>query len=526
MATNPLGANTYHTVVFGSGLAGLSCARKLALSKKRVCVIEKASQLGGHIPSFQRNGVLFEVGVHYIAAAQNGSLFAQSCAELNIQPEFIPLDPFFERMHNEGSGLNFEINSSFASFTSDLIQKFPLHKKAIQQFASDANTLWDFANTLRFPLTQWSLVRALLKSPHRFRLARIAFSSLHAYLHGALHLPHEACEIISLQHLLVGTPPKKLSAAIFLLVHRYYFENPGFIKGGGRWLTHALMHNDVRYILNEEATIEKSGQHSPARFCVHTSQGILYAQNIVWTPDPRLFSESSKISLGFWKRLQLQFVKNPHALAVAYFATKKPLDELGMKNANHWLMGTLNSENTYNMALPLNTLANNSPLFISTGSLRDPMALDPAGPLGAQGAFQAMFLVPNNSELWGVPNSASYKAPESRGGSSSLYKRNKEGALEIVKTRIVEAFPLLKENLCFQELGTPLTHERYLFSRSRTGYGFAPTVMDLLFWRPSYKTPTPGLYLCGAHIKPAHGIATTLQNGVGLAKILEKTNDA
>jgi all-trans-retinol 13,14-reductase len=517
---------TFHTVIFGSGLAGLSCARKLALAGKKVCLIEKSKHIGGHLPSFHRKGVNFEVGIHYIASTDAENLFGKAVQELGISPEYISLNSSFERLQNASHDCDFTIEANFAAYISSLTERFPTHAKALRRFERDANLLWNLANQLEFPLTNTALVKAVLKSSGKWPLIALAFQSLHHYLKHTLKLPHDLIEIISVQHTLLGVPPKKLSAVIYLLVHRYYFEGPCFPKGGGKAFASSLLHNDVHYITGDDARFESCKNIPGARFRITTSQGEIFAQNVVWTPDPHLLALSSNVSVGFWKRQQLKRVTYPHGLVVGYFATRRPLEDLGMSNANHWLMGNLDSNACYNNSCydnnSLTELAHNAPVYLSTGSLRDPCAITPNNAMGAKGVFQAMFVVPTNSGLWGVPHSQKYRMPESHGGYSSAYAEAKAGVLEILKARIAKDFPLVKEALCHAELGTPLTHERYLFSPARNGYGFGPTVADFLLWRPSYKTSTPGLYLCGAHIKPAHGIATALLNGVGLAKRLLK----
>lgn len=84
-------AGVYDAVVFGSGIAGLTCALRMALDGMRVAVIEKAQHIGGHLLPFERRGLTFEVGIHYISDTKPGSEWARACEKLNITPEYIPL---------------------------------------------------------------------------------------------------------------------------------------------------------------------------------------------------------------------------------------------------------------------------------------------------------------------------------------------------------------------------------------------------------------------------------------------------
>ena len=92
--------------------------------------------------------------------------------------------------------------------------------------------------------------------------------------------------------------------------------------------------------------------------------------------------------------------------------------------------------------------------------------------------------------------------------------------LERLKERVFAEFPQLEGQLVWEELGSPLTHGRYLNSIGLNGLGYSPTVFDVTRGRPGYRTEIPGFYLCGQYIKPSHGIGTALANGTGLGRKL------
>lgn len=50
-------ADTYHAIVIGSGLAGLSAAFELTGGKRRVLIIEAASQVGGRTSNWKDGGM-------------------------------------------------------------------------------------------------------------------------------------------------------------------------------------------------------------------------------------------------------------------------------------------------------------------------------------------------------------------------------------------------------------------------------------------------------------------------------------
>ncbi|MBM3382223.1 MAG: NAD(P)/FAD-dependent oxidoreductase [Betaproteobacteria bacterium] len=515
----------FDAVVFGSGLAGLSFARRLAVKGKKVLLLEKSKSLGGHLLPFERAGAVFEVGIHYIADTARGSHFASALERLNIELEPIALDDQFEVLRFEKGGASADEEISYcrpmSQFSEELERLYPEQALSIKKYFEALEIVWQFMRTVDFPLTTKKTLRAFFKSNHKLRLGKLAFQTLGQFLdelgiHGKLR------EILAVHHVLIGVPPSRVSAVLHMVVQRYYFENACFVRGGGRAMIDALLHPAVEYKTNCPAEIERAHDTTLAgegvRYVVKAQSGEKYlARNVVWTPDPRLLEEVAEgFSLSAFLREKLRRVETPHALVVGYFATQKALEDYGLKNCNYWLMGTLDSEQCY-LEQDLELLAAGAPVYMSTGSLRDPEAIKPDNKIGAHGVFQAMFLCPPTSDIWGGDDLDTYRVPESRGGYGRGYRLKKEQILKTLTQRIVRCWPALEGELVWCELGTPLTHRRYLNSVTLNGYGFAPTVSDLLWKRPGTSTGEEGLYFCGAHVRPAHGIVTALLNGVGLA---------
>ncbi len=520
---------TYDVIVFGSGLAGLSVARALARAGRSVAVLEKAAHLGGHLLPFDRGGVRFEVGLHYIADTGPGSAFARGCESLGVALPLVPLDRGFDEFRfgergvpTHGGLLGSTIFAgTFGEFTRGLGERFARHARALEMYRHDVELAWELSRGLRFPTRTGDYLKAALSDARFARLVPLAGASLRDALENRYGFSPPLVEILSGQHLLMGVPPSELSCLVHFLVHRYYFEGACFVEGGGGAMISALLTPEVDYHTSTQTRLRRGADGLfHVEGCSATGSLALSAHRIVWTPDPRALATTAPDLYGRLSpltRLRLRSARDPHALTVGYFATRPPLEELGFANRNVWLMGSLDAESCYREFDP-RVLAREAPLYVSTGSLRDPGACPEGNKLGARGAFQAMFLCPGDAGPWGVVDAEHYRLPESKGGNGRAYRLVKEETLSILAARLEEAFPALRGAWAWKELGTPLTHGRYLNSTSRSGYGFAATVGDFLWGRPSYVTGIDGLHLCGAHVKPAHGIVTALVNGVGLAE--------
>jgi all-trans-retinol 13,14-reductase len=62
----------YDAVIIGSGMGGLCTAYILAKEGMKVCVLEKNRQIGGSLQIFSRDKTIFDTGVHYIGALDEG----------------------------------------------------------------------------------------------------------------------------------------------------------------------------------------------------------------------------------------------------------------------------------------------------------------------------------------------------------------------------------------------------------------------------------------------------------------------
>lgn len=523
----------YDAAVFGSGIAGLTCARRLALAGKSVLLIEKARFIGGHLLPFERKGLTFEVGIHYISDTAPGSAWARACERLEITPKYIPLDEKFEEIRLS-DGTTFYYRAPLEAFVADCKDRFPEYSDAIDRYAESIRAIWSVAEGGEFGPDPASMVKALATSSAFRTIIRILPMSIDTFIRKHLGVPHGALyDILTLQHSLIAAPIDEVAALLLLTVAGYYFNGACFVEGGGRKLIEMLSHSAVRYEPHTDARFEsvtsrESGLSESersqlldqgARYVISAKRFRVFARNVVWTPDPKLIRETSSVRLSRGLRWQLSKVKYPHPVGIGYFATRRPLGDYGIENRNYWPLGSIPTEDVYSET-DLVRLASEGPLYVSAGSLRDPGAVPDGNPAGAAGIFQALFLCPPGPEPWGVDDPRYYRVDEAQGGCKKAYHAKKSEVLKALTNRMVREFPALKGELVWKELGTPLTQMRFLNSISGSGYGYAPTVLDVTVARPGFSTGVPGLWLCGAYTKPAHGIATAFMSGLRLAEKL------
>ena len=72
-------------VIIGSGLGGLSTGVILAKNGYEVTILEQSHQIGGCLQCFERNGVKFETGMHFIGSMEEGQILSNYFKYLEIR---------------------------------------------------------------------------------------------------------------------------------------------------------------------------------------------------------------------------------------------------------------------------------------------------------------------------------------------------------------------------------------------------------------------------------------------------------
>ncbi len=118
----------YDIIVIGSGLGGMTAARRLAAVGRKVLLVEQHSQLGGLATWFKRKGHVFDVALHGFPVGMKKSLrkyWGKDFAERVVQVQSI-------RFENP----QYKIGSTFTTpdFTAKLVEHFKVPAATVQAF--------------------------------------------------------------------------------------------------------------------------------------------------------------------------------------------------------------------------------------------------------------------------------------------------------------------------------------------------------------------------------------------------------
>lgn len=122
-------------IIIGSGLGGLSTGVILAKNGYDVTILEQASQVGGCLQCFTRDGVKFETGMHFIGSLDDGQVLSHYFNYLGIKDKVVlnRLDPkAYDVVSLQGE--RFAFPNSREAFIEKFAQRFPDQRENLERY--------------------------------------------------------------------------------------------------------------------------------------------------------------------------------------------------------------------------------------------------------------------------------------------------------------------------------------------------------------------------------------------------------
>lgn len=130
----------FDVIVIGGGFSGLTCGIIMAKEGKKVCVLEKESQLGGAFQSYQRNRQQLETGFHYVGGVGENEIMRPVVEYFGLDKlQWEPLDDEFLKVITEGQ--TYSIRSGYDAFVDTLSRLFPDQRQGLVDLIELLNTL-------------------------------------------------------------------------------------------------------------------------------------------------------------------------------------------------------------------------------------------------------------------------------------------------------------------------------------------------------------------------------------------------
>jgi all-trans-retinol 13,14-reductase len=197
--------NQFDIIILGSGLSGLLCGYILSREGMKVCILEKEERPGGALQSFERKGIEFNTGLHYLGAMEEGQIlhryFRYFGLADKIRLQRMDINKFDVIAFDNG---DFPLAQGFDNFTEQLLPYFPEEKHSLQSYIA---TLQDIARSsplYNLEMPEGDLLEDHYRSPSAYQylealqqsalLGRQSTVGSNVIAHGAKQ-PQSACQI-------------------------------------------------------------------------------------------------------------------------------------------------------------------------------------------------------------------------------------------------------------------------------------------------------------------------------------------
>ena len=122
-------------IIIGSGLGGLSTGVILAKNGYEVTILEQASQVGGCLQCFTRDGVKFETGMHFIGSLDDDQVLSHYFNYLEIKDKVQ-----FNRLDSQAYDIvalqdeRFAFPNGREAFVEQFAQRFPSQRENLERY--------------------------------------------------------------------------------------------------------------------------------------------------------------------------------------------------------------------------------------------------------------------------------------------------------------------------------------------------------------------------------------------------------
>ena len=469
-------------IIIGSGLGGLSTGVILAKNSYDVTILEQASQIGGCLQCFQRDGVKFETGMHFIGSLDDGKVLSNYLNYLEIKDKIV-----VNRLDKDAydivslNGEKFEFPNGRKAFIERFSERFPSQRENLEHYCD-----------LVEQVASMSPFRDLKKEndDNRHLDNELLFKSLDEIINQTITDPVLRDVLVgnlSLYAAQKGKTPFSTHAFIF-----DFYNNGAFrIVGGSDTIAKAL--NDVllRYggrIMTRQKVTKIIVENKVATGVI-TEDGVYHAADVIISDinpkqlidivDDTAFSEAYKS--------RIENIPNTTSVFSLYLRFKDEAmpylnsNFYGFQSVTPWEMSGEVDKKWPSGYLYMHHCHEKEPRFAKSAVILSYMSMDAL-------------------KQWKDTKIGH------RGIDYELFKQEmSERLLNVVE----KDFPGLRNAIADYHAATPLTYRDYTLTPDGSIYGLAKDVNKGITGRVSYKTKVPNLFLVGQNIN-SHGMLGVL----------------
>ncbi len=482
----------YDVIVVGCGLGGLLCGAILSKEGYRVCMVEKNDKIGGALQTFVRDGVRFDVGVHYFGGFAPGQNLYQLFKFVGIHDKLkvSRLDESgFDRIIFSGDQNEYPLSQGHNLFIQNLLPFFPGEKMALTRYIDKLHEMCAY-----FPLYNLSNKRKKKLGAKFEELNAKDFIS-------SITSDTKLKMVLAATNPLYAGEPETTPFYLHALINNSYIESAWRCVGGGSQiatqLTKLIKHNGGVFYLKAavEKFIVKNGMLSSVvlenRQQLEADQFIsnIHPAKTMEMIDPAVIRKSY--------RNRIMSLQNTTSAFIVNAVLKKGFLEYWNYNRYYYRQNDVWTCHRYREdTWPPGLVA-----FMSSNRGEDGFA---------EGITLMSYMNFSDVRQWNRTfNTVS--RPGDRGKDYLDFKQKK--AEKLIKAA-EEIIPGLSENIVSFTSSTPLTFRDYLGTKDGSIYGVMKDCRKPLHAFISPRTKIQNLFLAGQNLD-LHGIL-----GVTISSIL------
>lgn len=486
---------TFDVIIIGSGTGGMSAASFLAQAGKRVLLLEQHYILGGFTHTFERNGYIWDIGLHYVGQVHiKGSLLNKVFRYISKDKlKWAPLDDIYDRAIFGNKEYQFPRGKE--NLKAKLKEYFPSIKDrtSIDKYF----TLLDEAQNIGSGYYIEKTLPPFLSKIFGNYLRR---STLNISDKTTLEVLSEITDnqrligVLTAQYGDYGLVPSKSSFYMHTLLVNHYMEGAAYPVGGAskfaEYIVPIIVESGGKAL--SQAEVDKIIVENNTAIGVQMKDGeALYAKTIISAAG--IFSTYAQLlSKKVNKDHELDKLLNELEPAIAhvglYIGIKESSTALALKKCNYWLYpeqydhdkGRTEYKN-FNATIPV--------AFVSFPSLKDPLA-ETTHP-GRTTAEVIMLMPYEWFTQW--DNTKWQKRGEE-------YKALKETLAQQMFEQLYRVAPQLKGKIDYYEVSTPLSTSHFSNHRKGEIYGIAHSPKRFQQKYLRVHTPVNNLFLSGQDI--------------------------
>lgn len=495
----------YDVVVIGAGNGGLTASATLARKGRKVMLLERHNIPGGCATSFCRGRFEFEVALHQLSGLgtpEKPGPLRMTLDSLGIMEdlEFVEIQDLYSVHMPDGFSTTLKPDKN--QIVEELQEKFPHEKEAISSFF---NLVYAYANDMVGAFIFRDPEPSREKYPNLYRHAlRNAKEVLDDYFKDPL-----LKAVISVYWGYLGVSVDQLSFAYLAMLFFQYIEfKPFHIKGGSQALSNAILNafqtagGKARFNCGAQRILVEDNQVVGV---VTDAGDTIETRHVVSNVSP-MVTYTNLVGKDLIPGNTLQEM-NGRSISNSAFTMFIGFDcepgELNIRESTNFLMASTDIERSIHAQMGRLDIKDEL-MVMSCYDISDPLFSPP-------GTCQVNLVTIKYGDPWLNIPPGQYHAAKFR-------------CAEAMLQRTEAIFPDIRQHIEEIDIGTPLTHMRYLGHPAGAIYGFESRTKDSFFFQPGHRSPLKGLVFAGGWIGDP-GFEPTLRSGALAARSILKQMD-